>query len=218
MNRKESIEELFENLKSNTGVFEQGKQTPKKSYSLPVEQENMLKEHLSLLESEYAPRCKNVIERIIDESQAIVESSSVAIMPYQDVINKMGKESIVFGDIYNTIFAGICVAELMDLSKVMKAAQNLYGEDILMVENFFQNHKDDSPYRAIHLVLKIDDIACFELKIMTTRESIFSEVYRAIVENPEFPIPEEIKTHVTGLYWGLQKELLEEYMKELKIQ
>jgi len=218
MNRKKSIEELFENLKSNTGVFEQGKQTQKKSYSLPVEQETMLKEHLSLLEREYAPKCKSVIERIIDESQAIVESSSVAIMPYQDVINKMGKEDIVFGDIYNTIFARICVAELMDLSKLMKAAQSLYGDDLLMVENFFQNHKDDSPYRAIHLVLKIDDIACFELKIMTARESVFSEVYRAIVENPEFPIPEEIKTHVTGLYWGLQKELLEKYMKELKIQ
>jgi (p)ppGpp synthase/HD superfamily hydrolase len=213
---QEIIDELTSAYASGSGKFSAPRKQPSVADYVPPDTAQKLKDHLSFLNSKYKPMITEILDDIIHgaggSAKIKAELCSVSVISYDALVEEMTKEDKTLGDILDTIVVRVAVETLMDVSGVMRFVEDTYRSDILQVENYFATNDEGSPYRAVHYLIKVDDETLYELRILTGAEMIISEIYEAVVVKDVYGMDSEMKEYITGLYWGLQRKQLEEYM------
>jgi hypothetical protein len=213
---QELIDELIARYSKDPDSLAARAPRPPVVASLTEENQRLLREYLDALEKECKPRVEALIARVAELAQGkaciFPDWSTVRVECYEKVVNRLAMEHKQLGDLYDIVKGRIIVESFSDIAAVMRVVEEDYREQLLRLDNFFVRHDEDSPYRAVHYVMKLDDLECFELRILTKSELILSEIYNDVVIEDLYDMRAEIKEALTGMYWGLQKKQLQEYM------
>jgi ppGpp synthetase/RelA/SpoT-type nucleotidyltranferase len=213
---QELIDELIADYSKDPDSLAARAPKPPLVATLTAANQSLLREYLGALGKDSKPRVEALIARIAEiakgKASLVLDWSTVRVEGCEKIVNRLAREHKELGDLYDIVKARIIVEAFSDIAAMMLIVEDECREDLLHLDNFFVKHDEDSPYRAVHYVIKLDDLECFELRILTKSEYIFSEIYNDIVIEDLYDASDEIKESLTAMYWGLQQKQLQEYM------
>lgn len=168
---------------------------------------------------------KQEVELIVDDILANAENSGVQVnrdvskvrvLSIEELKLVMLERNVALGKIVDIISGKIIVNKISEIEPVMTNIETKYREMILQKTNYFANPDEDSPYRAVHYILKLREHVCYELQIKTAKQLIMEEIYRDAVLKDLYGFDQATKKKIVANYWGMHKQQLEEFKDEIK--
>ncbi len=142
--------------------------------------------------------------------------SKVRVLSLDELKLEMRERNAAVENIVDIISGRIIVNRLSEIEPIMINIETKHREKILQKANKFARPDEDSPYRALHYILKLNEHVCYELQIKTLKQLIMEEIYRDAVIKDLYGFDQATKNKIAADYWGVNKEQADEFANDVK--